>query len=169
MEGFLRAMVLKAISEKECNGYALMKSLAECTGRKPSPGSIYPLLSDLEKEGLISSKAIGKGKTYSITAKGKKGIKDLALQKQHLLIHHMEFITHIASITGKNDARLKEALKREPSKRFIAANLPPYADIQRQVMIIGTSKDADEKTEKTKKALEQAARKLTLIAKERRR
>lgn len=166
MEGFLRALVLKSVSDQERNGYALMKAIGECTGKKPSPGSIYPLLAALESEKLLASRAEGKGTAYSITTKGKKALKELALHKQQLMVQQLEFIAYLARITGKGDEWLKEALQREPSERFIAANLPAYAELQRQIAIIGTGKEADKDTERTKRVLEESVRRLKRISKE---
>ena len=54
--GILRFYVLKLISKSESpiSGYSLMKLIEEETGFwRPSPGSIYPLLTSLEEEGLV--------------------------------------------------------------------------------------------------------------------
>ncbi|MGC9385283.1 MAG: PadR family transcriptional regulator, partial [Kosmotogaceae bacterium] len=58
IRGHLKVMVLKGLSEKRMTGYSLMKYIDEKIGVKPSPGSMYPLLKDLEKEDLIRSKKI---------------------------------------------------------------------------------------------------------------
>ena len=63
-KGFLKIHILKLISEKPSSGYGLMNSIEEISGRRPSAGSIYPLLKDLEKRGLIEAQHKNK-KTYA--------------------------------------------------------------------------------------------------------
>lgn len=38
---------------------------------RPSPGSIYPVLQQLEDEGLVEASAIGTGRTYGLTETGR--------------------------------------------------------------------------------------------------
>ncbi|BEP17938.1 PadR family transcriptional regulator [Pyrofollis japonicus] len=56
------------------HGYQLMKELEELLGKRPSPGTVYPLLRDLLREGLVEARVSGIGgrlvKTYSLTSKG---------------------------------------------------------------------------------------------------
>ena len=75
-KGNLKHIVLKALSHEDMSGYKLMKFLEETTGKKPSSGSIYPLLDDMKKEHLVSVKQDGRRKIYSLTKKGKDEIKD---------------------------------------------------------------------------------------------
>jgi DNA-binding PadR family transcriptional regulator len=63
--------LLKALAKKEMSGYALMAALKEMSGKRPSPGSVYPLLESLKSEGLVSCRIDGRRKIYSMTAKGK--------------------------------------------------------------------------------------------------
>ncbi|KUO42011.1 MAG: hypothetical protein APU95_00610 [Hadesarchaea archaeon YNP_N21] len=58
------------------HGYEIMKELEKKIDKKPSPGQIYPLLSKMEKSGLIAHEKIKIGnkekKVYSLTKEGKK-------------------------------------------------------------------------------------------------
>ena len=73
--GLLRFLVLKMISEKPMSGAEIVGEIEKQTGSwKPSPGSIYPLLSSLYKKGF--TKELPKDeqgfKRYSFTDEGKK-------------------------------------------------------------------------------------------------
>lgn len=57
------------------HGQALAEELGKRKGSKPSPGTIYPALNDLKKRGLIKGEKRGKVIVYSLTDKGRKGIK----------------------------------------------------------------------------------------------
>lgn len=70
--GFLKLAILKMISERPMHGYALMKEIERLTGKdwRPSPGSIYPALSELQRQGLISLSVQGRKRIYEITPQG---------------------------------------------------------------------------------------------------
>ncbi len=53
--GDVRAAILDVLREAPMNGYQVMQQIAERSGGawKPSPGSVYPTIQQLEDEGLI--------------------------------------------------------------------------------------------------------------------
>src|SRR6185312_13601904 len=55
--GDVRAAILLLLEEEPRNGYQVMQELESRSGGvwRPSPGSIYPALSQLEDEGLVRS------------------------------------------------------------------------------------------------------------------
>jgi DNA-binding PadR family transcriptional regulator len=61
------------LAEEPRNGYQLMQEIEERSdGRwRPSPGSVYPSLSQLEDEGLIRSTELDGGKAFEITDVGR--------------------------------------------------------------------------------------------------
>ncbi len=69
----LRYWILFLLRRKEMTGAEIMNTLEEMSMGmwRPSPGSVYPMLKDLETEGLIVSKIVENKKYYSITEKGK--------------------------------------------------------------------------------------------------
>ncbi|MDE3065155.1 MAG: PadR family transcriptional regulator [Acidobacteriota bacterium] len=71
--GDVRAAVLVLLEEQPRNGYQIIQELAERSrdAWRPSPGSIYPVLQQLEDEGLVEASAVGTGRTYSLTAAGR--------------------------------------------------------------------------------------------------
>lgn len=73
--GFLRSFVLLILKEKKAShGYEIMEKIDERTGFwRPSPGTIYPLLRSLEKEGLIEEINPGSNRrTYKLTSRGEE-------------------------------------------------------------------------------------------------
>jgi len=62
-KGDVRAAILSLLSEAPATGYALIKGIAERTDQawRPSPGSVYPTLSQLVDEGLIRQQGAGDG------------------------------------------------------------------------------------------------------------
>ena len=71
IKGHLRLLVLRLLEEKEMSGYDLMKAIGKKLGRKPSAGSMYPLLEELKASGLLIAKEAGKSKNYFLTKEGR--------------------------------------------------------------------------------------------------
>ena len=89
--GFLKLTLLKLISNGPSHGYALMGDIERLTEKdwRPSPGSIYPALQELERKGLITSEKKGMQRTYTITPEGDKvlvqAISHLKIVMRHIM------------------------------------------------------------------------------------
>jgi DNA-binding PadR family transcriptional regulator len=73
-KGFIRFHVLGALAEKPMSGSELTQKIEKHAGGfwKPSPGSIYPLLSSLQEHGYIKELPPENGlKRYELTETGK--------------------------------------------------------------------------------------------------
>jgi DNA-binding PadR family transcriptional regulator len=71
--GDVRAAVLALLAEEPQHGYAVIGQLAERSGGlwRPSPGSIYPVLAQLEEEGLVTSDTTEGRKVFALTEAGR--------------------------------------------------------------------------------------------------
>jgi len=76
--GDIRTAALLLLAEGPRNGYQIMQDVQERSGDlwRPSPGSVYPTLSQLEDEGLIRSEEIDGRRQYAITDEGTKVLQD---------------------------------------------------------------------------------------------
>jgi DNA-binding PadR family transcriptional regulator len=72
--GDVRAAILALLREGPRNGYQIMSEVEERTGGawRPSPGAVYPALSQLADEGLIESEESGGRRAYSLTDAGRE-------------------------------------------------------------------------------------------------
>jgi DNA-binding PadR family transcriptional regulator len=72
--GDVRAAILSVLSDQPRNGYQVIQEIAERTqgAWKPSPGSIYPTLQQLEDEGLVVQVEDGGRKAYALTDSGRE-------------------------------------------------------------------------------------------------
>ena len=72
--GDVRAAALALLTEEPMNGYQIIQEISERSGGvwRPSPGSVYPALQQLEDEGLIRAEA-GEGgrRAYQLTDEGR--------------------------------------------------------------------------------------------------
>lgn len=73
---FSQFYILLMLNEKPLHGYGLMKGYQNRTGKKLSPGTLYPFLQELEERKLVTQKQEDVGKkrkiVYSLTKKGKQ-------------------------------------------------------------------------------------------------
>jgi DNA-binding PadR family transcriptional regulator len=70
--GDIRSAILLLLSEEPRNGYGLMQEIEERSGGvwRPSPGSVYPALSQLEDEGLVRATETDGRKSFTLTDEG---------------------------------------------------------------------------------------------------
>jgi DNA-binding PadR family transcriptional regulator len=86
-KGFIRYHVLEALSQKPMSGSELMEDIERHTGGcwKPSPGSIYPLLSWLQDNGHIKELPVENGlKRYELTESGKALLEEQKTIRKHV-------------------------------------------------------------------------------------
>lgn len=76
--GDIRIAILLLLAEEPRNGYALMQEVEERSGGvwRPSPGSVYPALAQLEDEGLIRSTDEGGSKAFTLTDEGTSHVEE---------------------------------------------------------------------------------------------
>lgn len=78
--GDVRAAILAVLAEQPMNGYQIIQEVAERSGGvwKPSPGSIYPTLQQLEDEGLVAADAATGRRTFTLTDEGRSYVAEHA-------------------------------------------------------------------------------------------
>jgi DNA-binding PadR family transcriptional regulator len=73
--GLLRHIIPRLLRSQEMTGTEIMQRLRDLSDGdwNPSPGTIYPMLSSLEDDGIIEAASTdGRSKTYRLTEEGKK-------------------------------------------------------------------------------------------------
>ena len=78
--GDVRLAVLRLLADEPRNGYQLMQTIEERSGGewRPSPGSMYPTLSQLEDEALIRSAEADGSRVFEITDAGQEHLETRA-------------------------------------------------------------------------------------------
>src|SRR6201995_4170162 len=78
--GDVRLALLRLLAEEPANGYQLMQTIEERSGGRwrPSPGSVYPTLAQLEDEGLIRSAEADGSRRFEITDAGREHLETRA-------------------------------------------------------------------------------------------
>lgn len=139
--GDVRAAILVLLNEEPRNGYQLMQEIEERSDGnwRPSSGSIYPALSQLEDEGLVQPDATEGGKHFTLTDEG----------RQHVIDHADKLGEPWKDLGGKQQAGVRE----------MANEIKPLMGAVGQLLHTGTEADA----KKGAKVLADARRKIYAI------
>lgn len=81
LKGVLPMLILASLSQGETYGYELVTKLQEAGLSEISPGSVYPVLSRLERAGSVASRLVPSNagparKYYALTAPGRAALTD---------------------------------------------------------------------------------------------
>ena len=68
MKGLLSFLILWLVNKRSMTGVEIAIELEKRKGRKPSPGTIYPVLKNLTAKDLLS---VDENKRYSLTRRGR--------------------------------------------------------------------------------------------------
>src|SRR5271165_3915627 len=76
--GDIRTAALLLLAEEPRNGYQIMQEVEKRSGGvwRPSPGSVYPALQQLEDEGLIRVEEVDGRKLYALTDSGREAVAE---------------------------------------------------------------------------------------------
>ncbi|MFZ0049963.1 MAG: PadR family transcriptional regulator [Streptosporangiaceae bacterium] len=76
--GDVRAAILALLQEGPRNGYQIMSDIEERSNGawRPSPGAVYPALSQLADEGLITDEKSGGRRVFSLTDAGREYVAE---------------------------------------------------------------------------------------------
>jgi DNA-binding PadR family transcriptional regulator len=78
--GDIRSAILALLNERPMHGYQIMRELADRTAGvwRPSPGSVYPTLQQLQDEGLVREiESEGGRHTFELTDEGRAAVAAL--------------------------------------------------------------------------------------------
>jgi DNA-binding PadR family transcriptional regulator len=81
--GDIRTAALLLLAEEPRNGYQIMQEVEERSDGvwRPSPGSVYPALAQLEDEGLIRTEELDGRKLFALTDAGRKLVEERGTER----------------------------------------------------------------------------------------
>ncbi|MCU1577304.1 MAG: hypothetical protein QOD05_443 [Microbacteriaceae bacterium] len=108
--GNLRLYLLSLLAESPRHGYELIQALSERFGGtySPSAGTIYPRLSKLEAEGLVTKTSDGRKTVYEITDAGRA---ELAARESELGAIEDEVTDSVRRLADEVRAGVNEAMR----------------------------------------------------------
>ncbi len=112
--GFITVYILHSLSKKPKSGYDILSEIkCKCGDRwVPSKGTMYPLLGQLEEEGLIAVKDVGKRSknVFEITPKGKKMLAGLRKEREMMRERFAHFRNLLSDVMGEGNAEMFDLL-----------------------------------------------------------
>ncbi|MEK6967837.1 MAG: PadR family transcriptional regulator [Nanoarchaeota archaeon] len=116
----LKLSILKMLSDKPLSGYGLMSGLGKMSGKRPSSGSIYPILNELLKARTIKAVKRGRGSLFSLTKSGRRELTRTNKQREELL---EEMTRQAKTFDHLFDCNISPFMQ-EASKHMLQNNLP---------------------------------------------
>ena len=111
--GFLRPQIVQLLEKRPMNGVDIMNELQEMSHGwyRPSPGSIYPLLEQLEKEGLIAKNKDGK---FELTAAygEQSGIGDDVASALSVMESNTSYLEDLQKTDGASLSKYKDRIEK---------------------------------------------------------
>lgn len=77
VKSFLDIVVLSMLNGKSRHGYKIIADIHKTFGVLLSPGTLYPLLYQLEAEELVEVKEVKRKKVYKLTPRGRKMVSQI--------------------------------------------------------------------------------------------
>ena len=161
-KGFLRYKVLNLLSLRPMSGSEIMKEIEEQTGGrwKPSPGSIYPLLAWLQDNSFVVEAKVSEGiKRYSLSEKGRGLLQEMEKTWEAM----SEKFSHLGSDFSFMGSSWRDLITSKSFERLHEPTLSLAAALWRYHQK-AIHLDSEESSEEVKAALEEAARRIEIVA-----
>ena len=104
-KGVLRLAALRLLSESSMSGTDLSRQIAKVTEGtwRPGPGSVYLILADLLKKGLIAElpKREGNVRRYIVSSKGKEELARMSKETDVDVARQLKLLAVYSSLAGK--------------------------------------------------------------------
>lgn len=110
-KGVLRLAALKMLSESSLSGTDLAGQIRRVTGGEwnPGPGSIYLILAELHRKGLITElpKREGNTRRYIISGKGKEELARLSKETESDVSRQLRLLAVYSALAGRKELKEK--------------------------------------------------------------
>jgi len=110
-KGVLRLAALKMLSESSLSGTDLAAQIRRVTGGEwnPGPGSIYLILGDLLKKGLITElpKREGNVRRYIISGRGKEELSRLTKETESDVARQLRLLAVYSALAGRKELKTR--------------------------------------------------------------
>ncbi len=161
MQGNLRMIILKALESTPCSGYDLMDRIAKQLGKKPSPGSMYPLLESLHKQGRIRKKVEGRKNVFSLTQQGRSEVKKLSKMKEELFRNMEKNVRMWGMLCGEDVSAQMQALHKMRTDEYPFGEIKDSSnDLKKAILSLYLKKQISRNARKINEILERATAEL---------
>jgi DNA-binding PadR family transcriptional regulator len=120
--GDMSPIILKVLAEKPMHGYEIIGRLEEMSHGfwRPSAGSVYPTLTMLEEQELVTSREENGKKIYELTEKGAKeaGEAEDTFQPHWERVRHYGHFKDVRPILGEAMGYLKQIARQDSDEKY---------------------------------------------------
>ncbi len=115
LKGILKILILKELERNSLSGQELMNRIGQKTAKRPSPGSVYPILHELLSSGFLDMRVDGKRKIYSLSDHGKRVLEEFSKREKQAILSKIEVLRDwgVISTEESNDMIDFVEMKRE--------------------------------------------------------
>jgi DNA-binding PadR family transcriptional regulator len=151
--GDVRAAVLGLLAEQPMHGYQIIQEIAERSGGvwQPSPGSIYPVLQQLEDEGLVLIEQTEGRKVANLTEAGRAYVEENRAEfgevwkalSNHNVDESTQEMRNLSVTLKEVGTAAKQVAKVGTGSQVVEAR-KVLADTRRRLYLILAEDDADD-------------------------
>ena len=165
MEGYLKIFVLNKLKGNAKSGYELMKDFELSTGsRKPSPGTIYPLLNDLLKRGFLNVSKKPNKKNYTLSKKGETFLARIMQEQKKAIERRIKLCGLIYN--PSEIKKMRKSFEVMNHKKGVLANDIDVLNMLRGALIgFASSKKYSQRRKEFRKIIKRSSDKIMELAK----
>jgi len=114
VRGILKLLILKELEKSNATGYELIQRISTKV-KRPSPGSVYPLLKELTNAGFLNVRVEGNKKIYSLSERGKAVLEEASKREKEAIIKKIEVLKDSGIISEDEANKMFQfiSMKRE--------------------------------------------------------
>ncbi|MFB6075937.1 MAG: PadR family transcriptional regulator [Candidatus Aenigmatarchaeota archaeon] len=161
MKGILKILVMKALHDNSnINGAELSRLIEKKTERKPSPGTLYPLLKNLKEENLINERCNGKENIYELTENGNKTLENFTKKREKIID---KIITHLKEYNFLfGEGYTKQFVKNLEKIKECHREMPIYFTMMGKIMniLLNIEEPSKDKEQEIKEILKETRKKI---------
>lgn len=101
--GLLKLLILNELESGEATGYELIQKISSKVTKKPSPGSVYPILKEMSSSGVLNCRNEGNKKLYSLSPKGKELLEKIYQTEKEAIFNKVK-ILRLAGVVNEEEA-----------------------------------------------------------------
>jgi len=92
VRGSYRLLILALLERSMMHGYQILKTLEGLTGQRPKISTLYSILKDMERYGLLRSRVEDARRMYQLTEKGREVLNEFRSRLGEGALRILEFI-----------------------------------------------------------------------------
>ncbi len=101
--GLLKLLILNELENREATGYEIIQRISSKVTKKPSPGSVYPILKELTSHGILNCREEGSKKLYTLSEKGRELLNKIFETEKEAIFNKVR-ILRLAGVVNEEEA-----------------------------------------------------------------